>query len=117
MGRDYQNRGRGRGGREVRSGQDKGKPCGDKPKGTTGTKTPNMKFFLHGISCEKQSATYNMVKDHIIQTIGKTFKHAHDTVILLRDLKIMDLQSQTPKREISVDLEAEVKRPSKPAWI
>jgi hypothetical protein len=72
-------RGRGRGGRG-RGSQD------NKPKTyTASSKAPEMRFILHGIGKEVwQTATYQTVKDYIIQLVQKPFRSGKDVADSIR---------------------------------
>ena len=86
MGRDsYRGRGRGRG----RYQSDRNK--------SSGTKTPEMKFYMHGSGKQQQLMTYTTVKDHIVQFVQKTYKNRQDIVISLRNLRKMDLMGERPR--------------------
>jgi hypothetical protein len=72
MGREVTLRGGGRGWSSSGcTGNNRGKPSRDgKPRNNTGSiKTPEMKFVPHGIGKDKQTVTYQMVKDYIIQLV------------------------------------------------
>ena len=57
-----------------------------------------MKFFPHGIGRDRQTVTYDTVKDHIVQYVQKTYNQGQDIAISLRDLAIKDLDPQQPRR-------------------
>jgi hypothetical protein len=67
-------RGRGRGGGQGRGSQD------NRPKTyNASSKAPEMKFIPHGIGKEvRQTATYQTVKDYIIQLVQKSFRNGKD---------------------------------------
>ena len=77
-------RGQGQGGQGYRGGQ--GRFQGNKSK-STGSKTLEMKFFPHGIGRDRQTVTYDTVKDHIVQYVQKTYNNGQDIAISLRDLE------------------------------
>ena len=55
-----------------------------------------MKFHPHGIGRDKQMQTYDSIKDHIVQTVQKTYKNGVDVAISLRDLVKKDLDPLKP---------------------
>ena len=57
-----------------------------------------MKFYPHGIGRERQTVTYDTVKDHLVQTVQKNFKHRQDIAISLRALLKKDLTKLMPVR-------------------
>jgi hypothetical protein len=57
-----------------------------------------MKFFPHGIGSDRQTVTYDTVKDHIVQFVQKTYKNGQDIAISLRDLNKKDLSALLPSR-------------------
>jgi hypothetical protein len=57
-----------------------------------------MKFFPHGIGRDKQTVTYDTVKEHIMQYVEKTYMKGQDVAVSLRDLTIKDLSSLRPSR-------------------
>ena len=58
-----------------------------------------MKFFPHGIGRDRQTVTYDTVKDHIVQYVQKTYNNGQDIAISLRDLVVKDLSPLVPRRE------------------
>jgi hypothetical protein len=98
MSRDNRGGGRGRTGRGYyRGGRGRGRFKGDKPRSQT-SKQLEMKFFPHGIGRDKQTVTYETVKEHIVQYVQKTYKNGQDVAVSLRDLLIKDLSSLEPSR-------------------
>ena len=65
-----------------------------------------MKFFPHGIGRERQTVTYETVKDHIVQYVQKTYKCGQDIAVSLRDLQKKDLNPTAPIRGISSETDA-----------
>jgi hypothetical protein len=61
-----------------------------------------MKFFPHGIGRERQTVSYDTVKDHIVQVIQKTYKNGQDAAVSIRDLKKKDLTPLQPTRGVAV---------------
>jgi hypothetical protein len=58
-----------------------------KRKSQTGSsKTPEMKFVPHRIGKERQTVTYQMVKEYIIQLGQKTYKNGKDVADSLRKM-------------------------------
>jgi hypothetical protein len=83
MGREISYRAGGRGcdGSRGQGGGGQERGCQDqKPKNNTvSSKTPEMKFTQHQIGKEtKQTATYQTVKDYIIQLVQKSFQNGRD---------------------------------------
>jgi hypothetical protein len=90
MGREVTYRGGGRGrSSSGRSGNNRGRGSRDgKPKGNTGSnKAPEMKFVPHGIGKERQTVTYQMVKEYIIQLVQKSFRNGKDVADSLRKME------------------------------
>jgi hypothetical protein len=59
-----------------------------------------LKFAPH-VQGKAQSATYASVKEAIVQFVQKTFKDGNDIAQSLKDLKLIDLNVEEPKRAIS----------------
>jgi hypothetical protein len=103
MGRDYNRGGRGREGRGYCGGRGNGRFQGRRNwSTTTSSKQPEMKFFPHGIGRERQTVSYDTVKDYIVQLIQKTYKNGQDTAVSIRDLKKKDLTPLQPTRGVAV---------------
>ena len=100
MGRDSY-RGRGQGGR----GRGRGRYHSDRNK-SSGTKSAEMKFYMHGSGKQQQLMTYTTVKDHIVQFVQKTYKNGQDVAISLRNLQKMDLTGERPRRGEATSLHA-----------
>jgi hypothetical protein len=91
--------GRGRNGRGYRGGRGRGRfRGGDNKARSPISKQLEMKLFLHGIGRDKQTVTYNTVKDHIVQYVQKTYDNGQDIAISLRDLFKKDLSTLAPIR-------------------
>ena len=65
-----------------------------------------MKFFPHGIGRERQTVTYETVKEHIVQYVRKTYKCGQDIAVSLRDLQKKDLNPTVPIRGTSSETDA-----------
>ena len=104
MGREHRG-GRGRGGESRgRSGQGRGRGR-SRGNGTGGRSTPSrapdMKFTPHGIGRDKQTVTYDTVKDHIVQTVQKNYKHGLDVAQSLRNEELVKIEEAEPIRKLS----------------
>jgi hypothetical protein len=63
-----------------------------KPKShTRSSKTPEMKFVPHGIGKERQTVTYQTVKEYIIQLVQKTHKNGKDVANSLRKMEKINM--------------------------
>jgi hypothetical protein len=72
-----------------------------KPKSHTGSsKTPEMKFVPHGIGKERQTVTYQTVKENIIQLVQKTHKNGKDVADSLRKMEKIDMTKNMPIRRL-----------------
>jgi hypothetical protein len=80
-----------------------GKPSRDgKPRSSTGSnKTPEMKVVPHGIGKDRQTVTYQMVKDYIIQLVQKSLRNGKDAADSLRKMEKIDMTRNMPTRKIS----------------
>jgi hypothetical protein len=106
MGREVTYRAGGRGrSSSGRSGNNRGRGSRDgKPKSNTGSnKAPEMKFVPHGIGKERQTVTYQTVKDYIIQLVQKSFRNGKDVADSLRKMEKIDMTKHMPTRKISQD--------------
>jgi hypothetical protein len=73
-----------------------------KPRNNTGSnKTPEMKFVLHGIGKDRQTVTYQTVKDFIIQLVQKSFRNGKDVVDSLRKIQKIYMTKNMPTRKLS----------------
>ena len=59
-----------------------------------------MKFYPHGIGRERQTVTYETVKDHITQYVQKMYKEGQDIAKSLRELVKVDLTNEKPVRQM-----------------
>jgi hypothetical protein len=110
MGREVTYRGGGRGrSSSGRSGRNQGRGSRDgKPKSNTGSsKAPEMKFVPHGIGKERQTVTYQTVKDYIIQLVQKSFRNGKDVADSLRKMDKINMTKHMPTRKISQDTGAD----------
>jgi hypothetical protein len=97
--------GRGRGGRGFRGGRGRGRFQGNKSMSTRSTRLV-MKFFPHGIGRDRQTVTYDTVKDNIVQFVQKTYNNGQDIAISLRDLTIKDFSPLQPVRGQALSADA-----------
>jgi hypothetical protein len=73
-----------------------------KPKSNTGrSKTPEMKFVPHGIGKDRQTLTYQTVKDYIIQLVQKSFRNGKDVADSLRKMEKINMTKNMPARKTS----------------
>jgi hypothetical protein len=104
MGQEVTLRSGGRGRSSLgRDGSNQGKSSQDgKPRSNTGSnKTPEMKFVPHGIWKDRQTITYQTVKDYIIQLVQKSFRNGKDVADSLRNMQKIDMTKNMPTRKIS----------------
>jgi hypothetical protein len=106
MGREisYRAGGRGRDGSQGQRQGGRGRGSHDnKPKTYTGSsKAPEMKFIPHGIGKEVwQTATYETVKDGIIQLVQKSFRNGKDIADSIRKMERINMTTKIPVRKIS----------------
>jgi hypothetical protein len=67
-----------------------------------------MKYILHGIGKEvQQTATYQTVKDYIIQLVQKSFRNGKDVPDSIRKMDRIDMTSKIPIRMISGAMNAD----------
>ena len=109
MGREVNYRaGRGRGGRDARGGRGRGRSHDRRTKNTgLSMKAPEVKFFPHGYGRERQTLSYDIVKDHIMQTVQKQYKHGKDVAESLRKMTLIDIEAQMPRRMTSTETNEE----------
>jgi hypothetical protein len=88
--------GQGQGSRE-RGSQD------NRPKTYTGSsKAPEMKFIPHGIGKEVwQTATYQTVKDYIIQLVQQSLRNGKDVADSIRKMERINMTTKIPVRRLS----------------
>jgi hypothetical protein len=61
-----------------------------------------MKFTPHGIGKEvQQTATYQTVKDYIIQLVQKSFRNGKDVADSIRKMERIDMTTKIPVRRLS----------------
>jgi hypothetical protein len=61
-----------------------------------------MKFIPHGIGKEvRQTATYQTVKDYIIQLVQKSFRNGKDVADSIQKMEMIDMTTKIPVRKIS----------------
>jgi hypothetical protein len=60
-----------------------------------------MKFVPHGIGKDRQTVTYQTVKDYIIQLVQKSFRNGKDVADSLRKMQKIDMTKNMPTRKIS----------------
>jgi hypothetical protein len=66
------------------------------------SKAPEMKFIPHGIGKEvRQTATYQTIKDYIIQLVQKSLRNGKDVADSIRKMDRIDMTSKIPIRRIS----------------
>jgi hypothetical protein len=66
------------------------------------SKAPEMKFIPHGKGKEVwQTATYQTVKDYIIQLVQKPLRNGKDVANSIRKMDRIDMTSKIPIRRIS----------------
>jgi hypothetical protein len=85
------------------NGNNRGKPSRDgKPRNNTGSnKSPEMTFVPHGIGKDRQTVTYQTVKDYIIQLVQKSFRNGKDVADSLRKMQKIDMTKNMPVRKLS----------------
>jgi hypothetical protein len=59
-----------------------------------------MKFVSHGIGKERQTVTYQTVKEYIIQLVQKTHKNGKDVADSLRKMEKIDMTKNMPIRRL-----------------
>jgi hypothetical protein len=61
-----------------------------------------MKFTLHRIGKEvRQTATYQTIKDYIIQLVQKSFRNGRDVADSIRKMEKINMTTKIPGRKIS----------------
>jgi hypothetical protein len=61
-----------------------------------------MKFIPHGMGKEvRQTATYQTIKDYIIQLVQKSFRNGKDVAHSIRKMERIKMTSKIPVRKIS----------------
>jgi recombination DNA repair RAD52 pathway protein len=112
MGREisYRAGGRGRDGSQGQGQGSQGRGSRDnRPKASNASsKAPEMKFIPDRIGKEvRQTATYQTVKDYIIQLVQKSFRNGKDVADSIRKMDRIDMTSKIPIRRISVATDAD----------
>ena len=102
MGRNNTRGGRGREANRGGRGRGRGRSTDRTSNKNTG-KTPEYKFYPHGYGRERATLGYETVKDHIIQTIQRTYKHGKDIADTIRKMEKMDFGKLAPVRAISTE--------------
>ena len=93
MRREYNNEGCGGQGRGARTGRGHGRTSPEgRGQATTKYKEAEMKFYPYSNVPGKVSATYQTVKDAIIQQIQRNYEYGQDMATCLQDMKMMDLK-------------------------
>jgi hypothetical protein len=106
MGREisYRAGGRGRDGSrgQGQGGQGRGSRDNRPKTYNASSKAPEMKFIPHRIGKEvQQTATYQTVKDYIIQLVQKSCRNGKDVADSIRKMDRIDMTSKIPIRSIS----------------
>jgi hypothetical protein len=60
-----------------------------------------MKFVPHGIGKERQSVTYQTVKEYIVQLVQKSYRNGKDVADSLRKMEKIDMSKNMLARKIS----------------
>jgi hypothetical protein len=97
----YRAGGRGRDGSQGqgRGGQGRGSQDNKLKTYTASSKAPEMKFIRHVIGKEgRQTATYQTVKDYIIQLVQKSFRNGKDVADSIRKMDRINMTSKIPIR-------------------
>jgi hypothetical protein len=66
-----------------------------------------MKFVPHGIGKERQTVTYQTVKDYIIQLVQKSFRNGKDVADSWRKTEKINITKHMPTRNISQETGAD----------
>jgi hypothetical protein len=66
-----------------------------------------MKFVPHGIGKERQTVTYQTVKEYIIQLVQKTHKNGKDVADSLKKMEKIDMTKNMPIRKLSQETRAD----------
>ena len=81
--------------------------------GSTNNKTSNSTSndykFTPQSNGKVNNASYATVKETIVQYVQKNYKGGHDIAKSLKDLKVIDLQSEEPTRTMSTETDAAAK--------
>jgi hypothetical protein len=68
---------------------------------TSSSKTLEMKIVPHRIGKDRQTVTYQMVKDYILQLVQKSFRNGKDVADSLRKMEKISMTKNMPIRKIS----------------
>ena len=99
---NYQGRGRGRGRGRSHAGRGHGNNRSNRNNNSSNNNSPKeYKFSPQSNAGRTQTATYATVKEIIIQQVQKWTKGGMDVAKSLKDLKVIDLEKEEPKRLIS----------------
>ena len=90
----------GRGGRGERSTGGRGGRSGGR-----GPWRPEMKFHPHGVGRDRQTVTFNKVKERIEMKIQKEYEFGQDMAESLRKMKLVDLTVLAPELGESTELD------------
>jgi hypothetical protein len=91
------------------SGQGRGSQD-NKPKSNTGSSKPlEMKPIPHRIGKERQTVTYQTVKDYIIHLVQKSFRNGKDVADSLRKIEMINMTKNMPRRKILQETNANTK--------
>jgi hypothetical protein len=91
---NYRRKGDVRVGLSRRQKMSKEKICGS-------IKTLEMKFVPHGIGKDRQTVTYQTVKDYIMKLVQKSFRNGKDVADSLRKMEKIDMTKNMPTRKVS----------------
>jgi hypothetical protein len=70
-----------------------------------------MKFITHRIGKEVwQTATYQTVKDYIIQLVQKSFRNGKDVADSIRKMEKINMTTNIPVRKISGEIRPQSRR-------
>ena len=106
MGRESNSEGRGGRGRGARTGRGRGRTSSDhKDKEPTKYKEAELKFQPYGTVAGKIGATYQTVKDAIVQNIQRNYDYGQDLATSLRDMAPYDLKQHKPTLGRSTEID------------
>ena len=99
MGRENNREGHGNN-REGRGGcSQSGRGCGRgryDHRESKGYKEPENKFNPYGAWTGKKTATFETVKQHLIEYVQRTYKYGQDVAISLREMELIDMNEKRP---------------------
>ena len=64
-----------------------------------------MKFHPHGVGRDRQTVTFNKVKERIVMKIQKEYDFGKDMAESIRDMKLVDLTALAPELGESNELD------------